>query len=62
MNRKHDSDVACHYFDLEALERCLTLVLSEVHAGTDSKPYKTRPSGSISPKRELQSLRLSPGS
>jgi len=58
-NSKHDFDVACHYFVLGVLEWCLALVLGEMCAGIDSRSCKSRPSGSISPKWELQSLTLS---
>ena len=56
MSRNYASDVACYLFVLEVLKWCLALVLGELSAWTERELCKSRPSESISPKRELQNL------
>ena len=59
---KHDSDAFLSLYYASNDYLVFWYCFGDVCAWTDSKPCKSRPRGSISPKRDLQSLTLSPGS
>jgi len=59
---KHDFDVLVPLHCVGNVWLVFWYDFGEVCTWTDSKPCTSRPSGSISPKRELQSLTLSSGS